>query len=260
MSIAMKSLEPIKLKECQRHVEEIVYCPEAADFYSNSLDSSVREALSSLRSSNGDGLLDEPIAFLKELNGKMYEIMSEMISKTDDDWKVLCHGDLWVNNLLFKYSETNPQLVEDVRFIDLQTKRYASVAIDILHLIYTSTEADLRSHHLDQLLTCYLDALMDEVRLYVFDPETLFRLANQFTLENIWREIRSKIMYGLGISMWLLPAVTFHPDRIPNLNAITMSDFTNSKQVETITQLQTPEYHQRIREMVFEFHRSGYLT
>lgn len=256
----MKSIEPKKLNECKRHVEEIVYCSEAAVFYSTCLDSSVSEALSSLRASNGDGKLNESIKKIEQLNGKMYDIMSKMINQTNDDWKIMCHGDLWINNLLFKYSESNPLQVKDVIFIDLQTTRYASVAIDILHFIYTSTEGDLRANHLDALLTCYLDALLDEVRLHVFDQETLTKLSNQFTLDGIWQEIRSKIMYGLGISMWLLPAVTFHHDRIPNLNAITMSDFTNSKQVETITQLQTPEYHKRIREVVLELTRNGFIS
>lgn len=259
VSIAMKTLEPCRLNECKRHVEEIVYCAEAAEFYSTCLDSSVREALSSLRASNGDGLLNEPIGKIEQLNGKMYDIMSEMISQTDDEWKIMCHGDLWVNNLLFKYSDANPLQVMDVIFIDLQTTRYASVAIDILHFIYTSTEGALRAEHIDSLLTCYLEGVMTEVKLHVFDPETLEKLANQFTLDGIWREIRSKIMYALGISMWLLPAVTFHHDRIPNLNAITMSDFTNSKQVDTITQLQTPEYHKRMREVVLELNRNGYI-
>lgn len=252
-------MEPTKFSECKRQVDEIVYCPEAAAFYSSSLNSSVSEALSSLRASNGDGQLSESIMQMEQLNGKMYEIMSETMRQSDDDWKIMCHGDLWVNNMLFQYSDTDPKHVKNVKFIDLQTSRYASVAIDILHFIYTSTEADLRTEHLNQLLTCYLDAVMAEVRLHVSAPEILLRLSNQFTLDRLWREIRSKIMYGLGIAMWLLPAVTFHQDRLPNLNSITLSDFTNSKQVETITQLQTPEYHARIREVVLEFYRNGYL-
>lgn len=256
----MKTIQPTKFNECRRHVKEIVYCPEAAEFYSTSLDSSVREALSSLIASNSDGQLNDTIKKIEQLNGKMYDIMSKMINQTDDDWKIMSHGDLWVNNLLFKYSDLNPVQVIDVIFIDLQTTRYASVAIDILHFIYTSTESKLRDNHLDTLLTCYLNALMSEVKLHVFDADALIKLSNQFTLDNIWREIRSKIMYGLGISMWLLPAVTFHHDRIPNLNAITMSDFTNSKQVKTITQLQTPEYHKRIREVVLEINPIEFIS
>lgn len=260
VSIAMKSSAASKFNDCLRHVHEIVYCPDASEFYSTSLNSSVREALTSLRASNKDNILDEPIESIERLNGKMYEIMADTVCSSDDDWKIMCHGDLWVNNLMFMYSDTDPNQVKDVKFIDLQTTRYASVAIDILHFIYTSTERNLRSDHFDELLTCYMEAVMFEVRRHVFAPEILSRLAGQFTLEGLWREVRSKIMYGLGISMWLLPAVTFHYDRIPNLNAITLSDFTNCNQEKTITQLQTPEYHARIRDIVLEFHRNGYLT
>lgn len=177
----------------------------------------------------------------------------------------MCHGDLWVNNLMFRYDaaggqqqQQQPQ-VTDVRLIDLQTARCASPAIDILHFIYTSTERWLRAAHLDALLACYADAVLAVVGRHVRDAGQLQALAAQFTVAGLRRELRSKIMYGLGISMWLLPAVTFHHDGIPDLNTMTLSDIANESAANVIVQMQTPEYHLRIREVVAEFYEAGYF-
>lgn len=62
------------------------------------------------------------------------------------------------------------------------------------------------------------------------------------------------------LGMWLLPAVTFHPDKIVDLDAVTMDDFTSDSQEKTMTQMQTPEYHTRMKETVMEFYRKGILN
>lgn len=259
-------MRPARFQRARRHVQEIVYCAEAADFYATSLNSSVREALASLRASNAaSGELSDAIHQVQKMaGGRMYELMARAVcgggSGAVDgyDWSVMCHGDLWVNNLMFRYDATTDR-VADVRLIDLQTARCASPAIDILHFMYTSTERSMRDTHMDALLQAYVDALLAEVRRHVRDADRLAAVAGQYTLANVWRELRSKIAYGLGISMWLLPAVTFHPDRIPDLNTLTLSDLADAKQEMVMIQLQSPEYHARMRDVVLEFGASGYF-
>lgn len=274
VSVAMRTLRPARFQRMRRTVQEIVYCAEAADFYATSLNSSVREALASLRASNAaSGELNDAIHHVERMaGGRMYELMARAVcggdesdaDATDDsdandyDWNVMCHGDLWVNNLMFRYDGRTDR-VADVRLIDLQTARCASPVIDILHFVFTSTERSMRDAHLDELLQCYLDAVLTEARRYVDDAGQRAALSRQYTLANVRRELRSKIAYGLGISMWLLPAVTFHPDRIPDLNTLTLSDLADAKQETVMIQMQSPEYHARIRDVMLEFGASGYF-
>lgn len=261
----MRTQSPANFQRARNNVHEIVYCTEAANFYATSLNSSVRDALTSLRAGNDRGQLSGAIAAVEQLSGcgQMYELMRAAVHDTTDAWSVMCHGDLWVNNLMFRYEQSGGELgysVTDVRLIDLQTARCASPVIDILHFIYTSTERWLRIAHLDALLACYTDAVMTVVRRHVHDDRQLDVLADQFTVAGLRRELRSKIMYGLGISMWLLPAVTFHHDGIPDLNTMTLSDIANESEENVIVQMQTPEYHTRIREVVTEFYDDGYFS
>lgn len=255
-SRAMKQIDPIGFHAAKEHLNEVVYCLSAIDFYTHSLESSLKEALYSLRKSNEHGELDVPIQKIDRLTGKLFKIMYECVVDVDEPWAVLCHGDLWINNLLFKYNKSN--VCDGVKLVDLQTMRYTSPVIDILHFLYTSTEYQLREKYLDQLLLDYTVSLLKTMQrltgLCGTDPNVF-----NSELDGLRRQIRKKALYGLGICMWLMPAVTFHPDNILDLDTVSLSDFENSNQADTMTQMQTPEYHARMKETVLEFMNRGYL-
>lgn len=248
-------------------IQEIVYCPDAVEFYTHSLESSLRDALCSLHKSNKNDDLTEIIEKIEKLTGQMYNQMAMHVTdRSTDKWNVMCHGDLWINNLMFKYSndcQTNCSTkVIGVKLIDLQTVRYASPIIDILHFFYSSTRSSLRHNYLDQLLTDYLRAFLNELWRHLHDcyPEALQLIENEFTLNYIKEQFNAKIMYGLGTVMWLLPAITFHPDNIPDLDAVTMSDFTNTNNIDTtMTEMLTEDYHVRMKETMLEFQKNNYF-
>lgn len=153
---------------------------------------------------------------------------------------------------MFRYDEHGD--CDAVKFIDLQTLRYTSPAIDLLHFFYTSTEYTVRAKHMDQLIDDYVDSLyltlqkFDVHDLYVNDVDTLNTIIRQ--------ELQQRAMYGLGICMWLLPAVTFHPDNVIDLDQVTLDD----NHEKTLTSMQTPEYHTRMRDTIMEFYRKGILN
>lgn len=250
----MKIIEPIKFQQTQSKITEIVFCPEAFEFYTRSLESSLREALSSLRKSNRKyENLTDPIKEVEKLSGKLYQQMYNCVQENDEKWKVLCHGDLWINNLMFKSS--------DVKLIDLQSMRYTSLVIDIQHLIYSSTESDVRIKYYDEIISCYHKYLMENLELLLKQDylDNFKQLENVFSLENIKQELDKKWMYALGMAMWLLPAITFHPNNTPDLDSVEMDDFLTDTQEKNMTEMQTAEYHERIKDVVLEFYDKKYF-
>ena len=81
----------------------------------------------------------------------------------------------------------------------------------------------------------------------------------QFTPTSILQEFRSKILYGLGTSLCLLPAISFDADNIPDLNDVTLQDFNSGSHTSLIVNRHTEFYHKRLRDIVFEFHEMGFL-
>ncbi len=59
---------------------------------------------------------------------------------------VICHGDLLMSNMLFKYGhlEDDADAVRptEVKFIDFQSARFASLATDLVYFLFTSVQVN----------------------------------------------------------------------------------------------------------------------
>lgn len=272
-SIAAKQLDNEMFRDKCKHIDEIVYCKEAEEFYQNILDTSIQESLDSLRTSNVDGCLTEPIRLIEKLQFKLFGQIQSCITNSENQMNVMCHGDLWVNNIMFTTSLASTTTANcsghqpsnqqnwpcDVKFFDLQAMRYTSPVFDILHFIYTSTKRDLRELYTKHLLETYCQALFANLeRQLVHSLSKLDVLRSTFSLRNITKEYHKHVLYGLAICMWILPAVTFDPNNIPNLDMI--SEMNKSAKEIKCTQKLTPEYHSRLKDLVLEFYQNGYLN
>ncbi|KAH8370343.1 hypothetical protein KR093_003119 [Drosophila rubida] len=254
-SLAAQQLEAAQFAQKCAQMKEIVYCPEAAEFYSRILDTSVQQALDSLHASNADGQLSTPIRLIEQLQPKLFDQLQLSINAAAaTPFSVVCHGDLWLNNLMFRAQP------EEVIFFDLQAMRRSSPVFDILHFIYTSTRRQLRDVHTDTMLAAYTEALHKELAHQLRQTpaaEQLEALCELFSLQRLSEEYVRHVHYGLAISMWILPAVTFDANNIPDLDEISEQNLTG-KEINC-TQKLTPEYHLRIRELALEFYEHRYL-
>jgi|SRR5690349_22951050 len=87
---------------------------------------------------------------------KIYKFVLPSESYTN----VFNHGDLWVNNFMFKYQDEKPI---ECKFVDYQLARYCPPAMDLATLVYiNSSEAD-RNQYLDDILNTYCDTLETEL-------------------------------------------------------------------------------------------------
>ncbi|XP_063535938.1 uncharacterized protein LOC134745781 [Cydia strobilella] len=92
-------------------------------------------------------------------------------------YSTICHGDCWINNILFKNQGTRPV---EVIFIDHQLSWYASPVSDISYFLYMSTEQELLSQHYEALINVYYGTLAGVLRqcnlkIEQVYPERIFR-------------------------------------------------------------------------------------
>ncbi|XP_055855551.1 uncharacterized protein LOC129918832 [Episyrphus balteatus] len=87
-------------------------------------------------------------------------------------YAVICHGDFWNNNVLYRYDECNNPI--DAKLIDFQMSRYASPVLDIVHYLFACTEKELRDAHFDEFINVYHATLTEHLRLFNLDPEVIF--------------------------------------------------------------------------------------
>lgn len=84
--------------------------------------------------------------------------------------KSCCHGDLWSNNILFKYTNEIP---DQCYLIDYQLLRYHHLSFDALLILYANTGREFRKKHLDELLNYHYDTFADILKKYGYEAERL---------------------------------------------------------------------------------------
>lgn len=104
---------------------------------------------------------------------------------------VLCHGDLWKRNILFKHNDK--QEIVDCKLIDYQVYRYAPPAHDVTYLIYQTTDEITRQKHYHELLNYYYSELKTDLLKFDLNVEQIVS----------WDEYQETCVYYLKIAKYI---------------------------------------------------------
>lgn len=159
ISFALQDQKPEKFKEIISHLEEIFIYDgqEQLIEYFKVLQKIAMEAI--------PGIKDTDVAHKAEkiFKENFFQIASNCVKgELAEPYAVVCHGDCWSNNSLFKY-DINGNPIE-VRLIDWQLTRYASPVTDILYYLFGSVEKNLRDSHYRIFLNTYHHSLSNHLK------------------------------------------------------------------------------------------------
>uniref|UniRef100_A0A1B6EV79 CHK kinase-like domain-containing protein n=1 Tax=Cuerna arida TaxID=1464854 RepID=A0A1B6EV79_9HEMI len=152
----------------------------------------------------------------------MVESIADMCQPKPSGLNVLNHGDLWINNMLFKHSDSGE--VEDVRFIDFQISRWSSPVLDLVYFLWTSADEEVRGHRQKELFSLYLQTLNSNLE-QLGCPERL-------SAQELEDDHRAASDYVLLTISGTLPLILSESDDAVNMEEITTDDFKSGNAFE----------------------------
>lgn len=96
-------------------------------------------------------------------------VLSKLLRPSDKYRNVICHRDIWANNLMFKHDSKGSPV--GCYLIDFQFVRYCPPAIDAVFCLYLNTDRATRERHYDSLLKIYHETMKRELAEEGLDVE-----------------------------------------------------------------------------------------
>ncbi|XP_072948822.1 uncharacterized protein [Epargyreus clarus] len=113
---------------------------------------------------------------------------------------VVCHRDLWNNNILFHYKQTDGGLVpDDCVMVDFQAVRCQPPAGDVMLLLYCNLDPKFREHNEDNFLRFYYKQL----ELILADRSIKIDII--LSLESFLKSAENQRLWALIVSACLVP-------------------------------------------------------
>ncbi|XP_069690924.1 uncharacterized protein [Periplaneta americana] len=131
--------------------------------------------------------------------------------RDENDFNVLTHGDLWINNMMFGYSKDNNSPL-DLRFVDYQVSNWTTPAVDIHYFLESSTCNDLlnKTH-----------ILIEEYYITLEDTLTLFGYQHLLPRrEEFIEQLNKRGIYARDCVFVIRCPVLADRKKIPNLDNV----------------------------------------
>ncbi|XP_041983024.1 uncharacterized protein LOC121736050 [Aricia agestis] len=216
LSLGMKYYDPegfFDLLNMQDGISEVFFVTENVEYYKSYYTEAINNAIYMVEeelkdSADKDKYLEKLKSFCSEET--FFQEMVDMVIPKEP-LAVICHGDCWTNNIMFRYVDGD---IAEMYMLDFQLVRYASPAIDLAYLIYLCLDREQRSEHKASLLEYYIDEL--HKRLVEMSDGT--NIMEKETLSDMLQEEFSRISrFGLGTALDMYPIMTCDSNEAPNL-------------------------------------------
>lgn len=147
---------------------------------------------------------NDKISDLEEKLTKLYLESCDNFRDYKDTLNVLIHRDLWINNILFKYTDGLPV---NALILDFQCLRYAPPAFDLNIFLYLTTTRSFRQQNESEVFKHYYSVFTESV-----DVATKQRLNELgYTYEEFLSWCGKSRMFGILLSIGIFPYVLMSP-------------------------------------------------
>ncbi|EFA06724.1 hypothetical protein TcasGA2_TC009655 [Tribolium castaneum] len=205
-SVALKTLQPEKFHELVDTIRENVDLVVHTSL-KNLMTRIVHNSAELLQGELDQNLIQR----FANLAEKTDQILRDL--ESEQRVRVVCHGDCWSNNFMYKYYGERRNVPAKVALIDWQIANYATPVSDLSYFLFSClSEEDFE--HLDDILSVYRLAFSNHLRDFGLDSEKLYP-CEQFTDD--WRTCSG---FGLIMATMVTKASYIEKDEIVGIDEV----------------------------------------
>lgn len=144
------------------------------------------------------------------VESRWFDVWSAALALADPSSEyrnVICHRDLWNNNLMFHYQGNKP---DDCVLVDFQAVRYQPPAGDVMLLLYCNLDPKYREENMKKFLNFYIEELFGILVENGIDP-------NVISKEKFFESAEKQRQWGLITCACLIPQFWINDDQITEI-------------------------------------------
>lgn len=170
MSFVMKKKKPEAFKKFTRLTETM--CPlMKSEGMKHHGPRNVQVAADAFSAPEEAHIRDKILSYKDDLWDK---IEVTMAGDKPEPFAVVCHGDCWINNTLYRYDDEDKEKITNTILIDWQQTRYGSGPSELIYWLMCSCSKEGRANHQDYYLKSYYNTLGSTLELFGMDVEEIF--------------------------------------------------------------------------------------
>lgn len=209
-------------------------------------DTMKRGAITEIELTRDDRVINSEI--LTKLILEYIDRIREIIRPSKLYRNTICHGDIWLSNVMFKSENSKPN---HACIVDFQNFRYAPPAQDFMFFMYLSTDREFRRECMRDMIEFYYREMCDIFKGYHLNPEEILPYEEFINSCNHYR------IYGCLLALNHNPVICIPPELLKSMfadvSAVADMIFKDRSPVIRKCWMECEKYRSKIRESIANF-------